>query len=207
MAAVGHSQYPLIVESIPSPRDSSRACLPTPSPDPCSTSNSSTSSRPQSLCSNTSRSNLSPSPSENLKDCPLQDPTDHASTTSPTVNPLPPPSTLSPTSQPSSADNQPESVPPNASTDPHTLSTNTSSRQNSLFRSLWTRIHGRRWLGNTIGALGLATAIWLGVRGYKLAVWSSWNDLRQLCSSYQQVRALSCELNIESSPGYRTRKS
>lgn len=207
MTAVGCTQYPLIVESIASPRGSSPACLPTPSPDSYSSSNSSHSSRPQSSCSNTSRSNLSPSPSEKPKDFQLQDPTDLASTTPLTINPLPPPSTLSPTSQPPSADIQPQSVPPNASADPHTLSTNTSSGQKSLFRSLCTKIHGRRWLENTIGALGLATALWLGVRGYKLAVWSSWNDLRQLCSSYQQVRGLSCELNIESSPGYRTRKS
>ena len=61
------------------------------------------------------------------------------------------------------------------------------NNQPSWVSSIRTRIHRRRWVENTIGVLGLATALWLGVRGYKLAVWQSWNDLRQTCAAYKQV--------------------
>ncbi len=207
MAAVGSTQHPLIIEPTASPNGSSPGSLPTATPNPSSSSNSFNSSRPQSSCSNTSQSNLSPSPRENPKDIPLQELTGLASSTLPDIDPLPPPSTLLPATQTPNAYIPPRSVPLDPSGNSNPSSTTTTSSQNSWFRSFRTRLHERRWPENMIGALGLATALWLGVRGYKLAVWQSWNELRQLCSSYQQVSGLPSTQIRESSHRYRTIKS
>jgi len=184
MAAGGSTETPLIVEPTASPKASSLTSLPTVSPDPSYSSNFFNSSRPQSSCSNTSQSDVSQSPSENPDHDPLQDPIDLPSSTALEIDQLLPPSNLSPITQPSSANIPPRSVPSNWSTNTNAPSMTTTSSQNSWFRSLRTRLHERRWLENTTGALGLATALWLGVRGYKMAVWQ-YIDLRQLHFNYQ----------------------
>ena len=78
-----------------------------------------------------------------------------------------------PAPQPEGRDDPPRSVPQLSPTN-----ISTSSQQSTRSASTWVswlpkKIHERRWLENTICVLGVAVAIWLGVRGYKLAVWQS----------------------------------
>lgn len=187
MAAEGSIETPIIVEPTASSKASPSPSLLTASPDPSSSSNSFESPRPESAYSNTSQSDVSPSPIEDPKDVSQTNPTQLASAIPPEIDPLPSPRTLVPTSQPINENSTPRSVPSNTSRNTSAPTTTTTSSRGSSFRSLRARLHERRWLETIIGALGLATALWLGVRGYKLAVWQSWNDLRQLCSNYQQV--------------------
>lgn len=192
MAIAGPTPTPIIVEPAPSVQVPSPASLVTSSLDPNSSSDSYNSSRPQSqYSSDTSQSEL-PSPLDGQCRTPEigTSPNDiELSSLAPPVLGPPSPSVTPPVSHATSENGPPRSVPP------HPFPTETidgsqefgiNNRGTSL-ATLRAKIHERRWLENTIGVLGVAVAIWLGVRGYKLAVWQSWNDLRQTCAAYKQV--------------------
>ena len=191
MAAQGSTSNPIIVEppSLPNATQSQAGSL-SSSPEPHSSPNSRNSSRPQSQCNSDTSQSDPPSPSERKTDTPVNKVS--PLTTDP-CTPIPPaiPSLLqsspTPVSQPSTVNQHPRSVPPPASTVSSIVQENTDGIPNSRVQSLRKRITRKRWVESTIGLLGLITAIWLGVRGYKLAVWQSWDDLRQTCATYKQV--------------------
>ena len=62
-----------------------------------------------------------------------------------------------------------------------------NGRISAWWSTLRNKYGGRRWLEQFIGICSLGVALWLGVRTYKLAVWSSWNDHVQLCVNFKQV--------------------
>ena len=191
MAANETAAPPIIVEPAlslepPSPANS----LVNSSPDPSSATDSYDSSRPQSQNSSNTSHSEPPSPSRGHDWAPAELRSPNATELSRLGPPslAPPAPGTSPSNPFASENDSPISGPLPSPTNTSNGSQNTwINRQTSWLSTIPTKIHERRWLENTIGVLGVAVAIWLGVRGYKLAVWQSWNDLRQTCASYKQV--------------------
>ena len=209
MATRASSPPPIIIEPASSPRAPPPDSLANLSPDTNSSSDSNNySSRPQSQYSSDTSQSEAPSPIEYQSCTPdaTNSPNDiELSSLAPPV--LTPPTTnATPPADPFISPNDPpRSVPsPSLSNISHGTVGTQNSNQVSWFRKIWAKIHEKRWLENTIGVLGVAVAIWLGVRGYKLAVWQSWNDLRQTCASYKQVGSSKKEPIVPCSQSYRS---
>lgn len=83
----------------------------------------------------------------------------------------------------------PRSVPEAERNNDRTRTSTPTAGENgrSWFSTVRTKLGGSRWLEKSIGLLSLITALWLGVRTYKLAVWSSWNDHVMTCLQFKQV--------------------
>ena len=181
----------LIIDEPSTPGTPSPASLVTSSPETTSSPNSYSSSRPPSQVSSQTSVSGPPSPQEGQSGTVdhdvSQDAIEMQSLTPSTLN-IPSPG-ISPASSHITSQTDPARLIPSPSaTDTSNSRQETDhGRQDSWFRIVRRKIHERRWLENTIGVLSVITALWLGVRGYKLAVWQSWNDLRQTCAAYKQV--------------------
>ena len=181
----------LRIDEPSTPGTPSSASLVTSSPDISSSPNSYNSSRPPSQASSQTSISTLPSSQEgqsrNLENEVLQDSFEMQSLPPSTLNI--PSVGVTPAASPTASQDESTRLPqlPSPSDTSNSRQDVDQARRDSWFQILRRRIHERRWLENTIGVLSVITALWLGVRGYKLAVWQSWNDMRQTCAAYKQV--------------------
>ncbi|KAL6712921.1 hypothetical protein ACLMJK_009476 [Lecanora helva] len=176
---------PIIVETPSSPTTPSPASL-APSPEPASSSSSNDSSRPQSQHSSNTSVTRSPTPCATERRTPeeatSQDEIELSTLAPPALPPLstPSPDGIDPSDNPTPPTNPPSPTYTNRTQE------SGGSYQSSWLQTLRIKVYKNRWLEITLGAMSVAVALWMGVRGYKLAVWDSWNGMRQTCAAYIQ---------------------
>ena len=180
---------PIVVEPESSGKSNEAGTSLAPS-SPANSLNSGSSSVPESANTSTTTPSDSSSPVENknhgrLSNAPtlVSQSTLPAPLTPPTFDHLPS-STLQP------VNNGERSTPRSVPQDDDNLSANDDrviGRHRTWWASLRARTRERRWVEQFIGLFSLGVALWLGIRTYKMAVWSMWNDHVQTCLQYIQV--------------------
>lgn len=159
--------------------------IPSLSPHTSSSSDSFDSSQPNSHGSSATSRSVSPSPIP--KSVPKKDSQESIELPAlPSKSPPPPLDNVS-ASQLHFQNNIPRSVPPAPTTSPRT------EHKASWVSHLGFLVPRRHWYANALGTIGLGLTligmIIFGLRTYKLAVWSAWDDTLDTCAQLNSVRS------------------